>query len=90
MKQLIESKKELNKTVDWKKYISKFDIMVPKLKDAKLVELNEKLSEMNDKILKITESSNSYNKYKFIINYYEAKIGMEINKRVGIEKEIIE
>jgi hypothetical protein len=60
------------------------------LKDAKLIELNNKLIALNEKITKLTEGNDSYNKYKFIINYYEAKIGLEIHNRTSIEKEIIE
>ena len=73
-KKLILSKRELEKTYEWRKDIQKFDKYIPLMKDEKLIKIYNKLSKVNLKSYK-------FKKYKNILEYLNAKIGLELYKR---------
>lgn len=78
-KKIILAKKDLEKTYNWRINIIKYNKIIPKLNDYKLVEIYNKLSNVN---------FNSYKflKYKNRLSYLYAKIGLEIYKRKNIIK----
>jgi len=78
-KKLILSKKELEKTYKWRKNKIKYDKIIPKASDDKLIELNERISE-------IDRTNPLFKKYENIFNYLEAKVGLEIYNRDIFEK----
>jgi len=67
IKNLILAKAKL-KTSPYKKYQDQIDTLIPNLSDKKLLKLQEKLKNINAK----------GTKYEDIINYIEAKVGLEI------------
>ena len=72
MKQLILNKTELEKTKNWKDYITSIDLLVEKMSsdEKKLLELSKKLEKTNSKEL---------NKdLKYIVSYLEAKVNIAI------------
>jgi len=73
-KKLILSKRELEKTYKWRKDIAKFDNLIPKVDDNKLIDLNDKISN-------IDKSNRLYKKYENFLNYLDAKIWLEIYNR---------
>ena len=77
-KQLLLLKNNL-KTTKWNKYVNKFDELIPKLSDEKLLSINEKLEEFD-----LTD--NKYAKYIDILGYFKIKIWLESYVR-GIIKE---
>lgn len=76
-KNMILSKKELDKTNTFKNYINKFDKVIPKLDDNKLINLYNKLG-------KIDTNNYKYEKYKHLLRYLYAKVWIEIYKRYNI------
>jgi hypothetical protein len=73
-KKLILFKRELKKTYKWRKDIAKFDSLIPKVDDKKLLDLN-------NRIWSIDKSNRLYRKYENFLNYLDAKIWLEIYKR---------
>jgi len=78
-KQLILSKKELNKTFKWRKNISTIDLIVQKLSKQKLEKLMLKLK-------KIDTSLVIYKKYKDMLDYLESKVWLELLKQKRLNK----
>jgi len=72
-KQLILSKRHLNKTFQWRKNIKTIDLIVKKLSKLKLEKLMWKLK-------KIDTSLTKFRKYKDMLNYLEAKVWLELSK----------
>lgn len=81
-KDLILSKKDLEKTIKWRKYKNIIDNLVLKLSDKKLVSVYKKLE-------KINLNSKKIKKYKNILIYLQSKIWLEIWNTDWIKKEII-
>ncbi len=73
-KQLILAKKELNKTYKWRKYVAKFEKIIPRVKKQKLEELMERIG-------KIDTSNKAFAKYKDLFSYLEALIVLELLNR---------
>ena len=71
-KQLILSKIKLKDT-KWNKYVDKFEELIPKLSDEKLVILSDKLEKFDLNNIKFA-------KYKDILSYLKLKIELEILK----------
>jgi len=77
-KKLILSKRELEKTYKWRKDVAKFEALIPRVNNNKLVDLNNRISN-------IDKSNRLYKKYEDFLNYLDAKIWLEIYKR-GLNK----
>ena len=73
-KQLTISKLKLKKNPKFWKFISKFEKIVTKISDKKLLSIDEKIWKFSDKI-------RNNKKYKDILDYLEAIIKLEIIKR---------
>ena len=81
-KDLILSKKALESSPKWEMFKWAVDKRVSGLSDEKLVQFHDIVWWMNLNLVK-------YRKYKLVLEYMKAKIGMEIWNRDGIEKEEI-
>ncbi|MFK7779620.1 MAG: hypothetical protein QM490_00520 [Candidatus Gracilibacteria bacterium] len=81
IKKLILSKNELEKTYQGRKDIAKFDALIPQVKNKKLIGLHNTL-------LDLDFSSYRFREYKNILEYLQAKIGLEIHNRDNIQKNI--
>lgn len=81
-KDLILSNKEIKKTIKWKKDKTKFDKLIPLVSDEKLIDLHERLENIDTNLSK-------FKKYKALLEYLKAKIWIEIYSRDSIEKEEI-
>lgn len=73
IKKLILAKSELNKNIKWRSYVSKFDLIIPKLNSSKLDDILYRIS-------KIDKNNLLYNKYESLFNYLEAKIKLQLIK----------
>jgi len=81
-KQLILSKKALDNSSKWEMFKLAVDKRVYDLSDEKLIQFHNIVWEMNLNLYK-------YRKYKLVLEYMKAMIGMEIWKRDWIEKKEI-
>lgn len=78
-KLLINWKYELQKTVKWKKDVIKFDKIISKVNDEKLISIYNLISKINLNFIK---------KNKYIITYLEWRIWTEIYKRELDKKNV--
>jgi len=75
-KQLILSKKNLNKTFKWRKNIKTIDLISEKLSKQKLERLMEKLQKIDTSLVK-------FRKYKDMLDYLEANVWLKLIKFNG-------
>ena len=80
LKKLILSKKELEKTYQWRKDKIKFDKLIPNVDDEKILDLYSKLDGVDFDTYK-------FRKYKNLLNYLYAKIWLEIHNRKLIKND---
>jgi len=74
LRQLILSKKNLKYSLKWEKVIRLFDLNISNISNKKLIEIYFKIE-------KLWVAQFKYRKYKDILNYIQAKVGLEIYNR---------